>query len=187
MFNVIKNILGGLLYVILFLFTGVQACVAGVNANSKAYTQEERIAFFNENRACFEELASSGFAETKNVTSGMGKTNVHTIERKTKVKMDAIEDCVEDDIVVYYRDKDNYVEIDFITAPAGFSESGLYYSESGLSMVPASGTLTEYDADIDKNVAYFNASYVEVYQIDEHWFYFHKAFYNNDGFRRKSE
>ena len=76
MFNVIKNILGGLLYVILFLFTGVQACVAGVNANSKAYTQEERIAFFNENRACFEELASSGFTETKNVTSGMGKTNV---------------------------------------------------------------------------------------------------------------
>lgn len=77
----------------------------------------------------------------------------------------------------------------FRAGTPGFSESGVYYSENEKYFDPASGTEEVYDESVGKYVVFLQSSYMQITQIDEHYYFYEAAFAikEKDCFRRQGE
>ena len=154
----------------------------------KVYTSGERIAFVSEQMENYNQIVEYAFENTdeeKRIDSIL----FDEFGKKEKKDWAEIEKVTREDIKVYRYDDYKWVNFKFRAGTPGFSESGVYYSENEKFFNPASGTEAVYDESVGKYVVFLQSSYMEITQIDEHYYFYETAFAikEKDCFRRQGE
>ncbi len=139
-----------------------------------AHSLEDRIAYINENQDKLNEIVDYAFTYTDG--SSIDSFFTYDYEKQTGESIFLLKRPLKERITVRHNENDDYVTFDFRTGTKGHSDSGMYYSVNGVYMVPASGTLAEYDAEEDKYLVHQASATVEVIRVNEHWFLYHKDF-----------
>lgn len=151
------------------------------------YSYAERVAFFEENKDTYNALVDYAFVntdESRSITS----INIYDPQKSNKFKTDVLRKVVDDRVSVYRKDDDRWVRFPFQTGckDTEFSDCGIYYSENRRYIVPASGTVAEYDEERGKYVAFLASSYVEIDELGDGWFFYQVAYSRDGAFRLKN-
>ena len=184
--KLIQSLGGTIFYLFAFIVSLFQTAASG--EDYKVYTSEERIAFVSEQMENFNQIVEYAFAHTDE-EKRIGSVLFDEFGKKEKKDLAEIEKVTREDIKVYRYDDNKWVNFKFRAGTPGFSESGVYYSENEKYFDPASGTEAVYDESVGKYVVFLQSSYMEITQIDEHYYFYETAFAikEKDCFRRQGE
>lgn len=143
-----------------------------------SHSLEERIEFISENQSTLEQIVDYAL-EMTDQNKALDSVLIEEVEKKGKMSLFRIKRPLKERISVYRSDIDTCVDFNFRMGTEGHSDSGMYYSQNGLYIIPASGTPVEYDEKQDKYIHDFPAYTQEVVKVNDHWFLYHKDFKNN--------
>lgn len=180
MFTKIKEII----FFIFALLVGIFE-IGSSGKDYKVYSFEDRVALFEENKEAFQETAEY-ILKNRSTVNNLESMMLKEAEKGANTKLGKLAKTFKDKVMVHHsKNGYSYVVFDYMSGIDGYSSCGLYYCEDEVYIEPKSDTSAEYDSELGTYIVYQNTASIEIVKIDDNWFFFKKAYYNNDGFKTR--